>query len=127
MNQIASGLPSDGYGRGAPVPVLPTSPNLFYRAGLENICEDVANEIIDAKTPPQGAVTYSSSSSTAAISDFVATLMDIVPDDPRSQVMIGKLTDHYNAALANKATNTDALKSTFVVACLSPNVAGIGM
>ncbi len=125
--EIAAGLPSDGYGRGAPVPVLPTSPNLFYRAGLENICEDVANEIVDAKTPPAGAVTYSSSNYAAAITDFVATLMDIVPDDPRSQVMIGKLTDHYNAALANKATNTDALKSTFVVACLSPNVAGIGM
>jgi hypothetical protein len=125
--EIAAGLPSDGYGRGAPIPVLPTSPNLFYRAGLENICEDVANEIIDAKTPPQGATTYASTASDAAIADFVATMMAIVPDDPRSAVMIGKLTAHYNSALTNSATKTDALKSTFVVACLSPNVAGIGM
>ncbi len=125
--EIAAGLPSDGYGRGAPIPVLPTSPTLFYRAGLENICEDVANEIIDATKPPANAVTYSSSDSSTAIADFVATMMAIVPDDPRSSVMIGKLTDHYNAALANSATHTDALKSTFVVACLSPNVAGIGM
>jgi len=125
--EIAAGLPSDGYGRGAPVPVLPTSPNLFYRAGLENICEDVANEIIDAKSPPQGAKTYSSTDVTDAINDFVATMMAIVPDDPRSPVMVQTLTDHYNAALSNQATKTDALKSTFVVACLSPNVAGIGM
>ena len=37
--QIAGGLPSDGYGRGATAPVLPNQPTLFYRAGLENICE----------------------------------------------------------------------------------------
>jgi hypothetical protein len=57
--------------------------------------------------------------------------MAIVPDDPRYQTMLGALTDHYTTALATDAgvpiTKTDALKSTFVTACLSPNVAGIGM
>ncbi|HEY1954346.1 MAG TPA: hypothetical protein VGH28_02010 [Polyangiaceae bacterium] len=125
--EIAAGLPSDGYGRGASVPVLPTQPTLFYRAGLENICEDVANMIIDNKSPPAGATTYSSTAADAAIADFVLNLMSIVPDDPRSQPMTQMLTDHHTQALANKATATDALKSTFVAACLSPTVAGIGM
>ncbi|MGH7269974.1 MAG: hypothetical protein ACREJ3_06045, partial [Polyangiaceae bacterium] len=31
--EIVSGLPSDGYGRGAVAPVLPNQPTLFYRAG----------------------------------------------------------------------------------------------
>lgn len=132
--EIAAGLPSDGYGRGAPVPVLPTSPTLFFRAGLENVCEDVAVELIDSGAPPAGAKTYSSADVTGAIADFVGNLMGIVPDDPRSPVMIQKLTAHYQAALAagagdagSKIQPTDALRSTFVVACLSPNVAGIGM
>ena len=127
IEQISGGLPSDGYGRGAPIPVLPVSPTLFYRAGLENICENVANMVIDNKTPPAGAVAYTSTDSTGAIALFVSDIMGIVGDDPRSSVMKQKLTDHYNAALQNAATKTDALKSTFVVSCLSPNVAGIGM
>ncbi len=130
IEQIAGGLPSDGYGRGAPIPVLPTDPTLFYRAGLENVCENVANIVVDNTKPPANAVTYSSAttaSQNAAIADFVANLMAIVPDDPRSSVMTQKLTAHFSAAVANQATKTDALKSTFVVACLSPNVAAIGM
>ncbi len=125
--EIASGLPSDGYGRGASVPVLPTEPTLFYRAGLENVCEDVANMIIDDAKAPAGAKTYSSASPDAAIADFVSNLMGIAPDDPRSAPMTQMLTDHHTKALANQATATDALKSTFVTACLSPTVAGIGM
>ena len=35
--EIVSGLPSDGYGRGATMPVLPNAPTLFYRAATENI------------------------------------------------------------------------------------------
>jgi hypothetical protein len=133
---IAEGLPPDGYGRGAPVPVLPTSPTLFYRAGLENICEDIALEVIDAAKPPPGAKQYSSASPAsvnAAIADFVSTMMAIVPDDPRSAVMTQQLTEHYASALTEKTdagvsyAPSDALQSTFVVACLSPNVAGIGM
>ncbi len=128
--EIAAGLPSDGYGRGAPIPVLPASPTLFYRAGLENICEDVALAVVDATNPPAGVTVYLSKTQMDvdnAIADFVANVMAIVPDDPRSAVMTQQLTAHYTQAIANSATPSDALKSTFVVACLSPNVAGIGM
>ena len=46
--QIVSGMPSDGYGRGSTIPVLPNQPTLFYRAGLENVCAQVAGLTIDA-------------------------------------------------------------------------------
>ncbi len=128
--QIAAGLPSDGYGRGAPIPVLPSQPTLFFRAGIENICEDVANEIIDV-TPPQGAKGYSSSSQAnvdAAIADFVGNLMALVPDDPSAGQMSTLLHAHYTEVLGVAgAKPTDALRSTFTVACSSPNVAAIGM
>ena len=45
--QIVSGLPSDGYGRGSTIPVLPNQPSLFYRAATENICAAVAAQVID--------------------------------------------------------------------------------
>jgi hypothetical protein len=130
--QIAAGLPSDGYGRGAPIPVLPAQPTLFFRAGIENICEDVANEIIDATNPPVGAKTYSSASQAtvdAAIADFVGNLMGLTPDNPAASQMSSLLQANYTGVLGLGvgAKPTDALKSTFIVACESPVVAAIGM
>ncbi len=133
ISQIAGGLPSDGYGRGATIPVLPNQPSLFYRAGLENICEEVANMVIDPKpnTLPAGAKSWVSTAPDAAIADFVATIMALTPSDPRSAQAVTILQQHYTNALAVKATPaikpTDALRSTFVAACLAPSAAGIGM
>ncbi|HEY1958988.1 MAG TPA: hypothetical protein VGH28_25420 [Polyangiaceae bacterium] len=128
---IAPGLPSDGYGRGAPVPVLPNQPSLFFRAGLENICADVAPTVVDPTTPISGAKNYSSASQTtvnAAIADFVDNLMGVVPSDPRSALLQAQLLAHYQAAVATSGIKpTDALRSTFVVACLTPSLGSIGM
>ncbi|HEX8953771.1 MAG TPA: hypothetical protein VF945_18060, partial [Polyangia bacterium] len=127
--QIVSGLPSDGYGRGSPIPVLPNQPSLFYRAGLENICESVAAEVIDAKpnaTQPN-AKSWSSSSPDAAIADFVATVMALTSSDSRSAPATQLLKAHFTAAQAQGASASDALKSTFVTACLAPSSIGIGM
>ena len=51
--QIVSGLPSDGYGRGSTIPVLPNQPSLFYRAATENICAAVAAQVIDVAAAKQ--------------------------------------------------------------------------
>jgi hypothetical protein len=126
---IVSGLPSDGYGRGSTVPVLPTDANLFYRAGLENICGSVSQMVIDAAPNPQqpGAKKWSSSDIDGAINDFVGTIMGMTSSDPRASQANSILHSHYTAATGNGATATDALRSTFVVACLSPSFIGIGM
>jgi hypothetical protein len=128
---IANGLPADQYGRGAPVPVLPNQPSLFFRAGVENICNDVAAMVVDPTKTITGAKVYSSASQTsidAAIADFVSNLMSVVPSDPRSQPLRDALAQHYQAAKSQLAlTPTQALQSTFIVACLTPSVVGIGM
>jgi hypothetical protein len=127
--QIVSGLPSDGYGRGSPIPVLPNQPNLFYRAGLETVCEELAAATIDATPDPNqpNAKQWSSSQPPAAISDFVTILMALAPSDPRNAQANAILLDHYNQALSQSGSATDALQSTFTVACLSPSFIGIGM
>src|SRR5262249_49456943 len=113
--QIVEGLPSDGYGRGAPIPVLPTQPTLFYRAGLENICENVAGFVIDGPNASQpGAKQWSSSQPDAAIADFVSIVMALTTSDPRSAPSVAALKAHYTAALATGASANQALTSTFV-------------
>ena len=127
--QIVSGLPSDGYGRGSTIPVLPNQPSLFYRAATENICAAVAAQVIDvAATKQTDAGTYwSSSDPDGAITDFVSTVMALVPSDPRSAAASGLLHAHFTAAMAQGATATAALQSTFIAACLAPSAVSIGM
>ncbi len=127
--QIVSGMPSDGYGRGGVIPVLPNQPTLFYRGGLENICAQVSAQVIDAKANPKqpGVKMWSSAQPAAAIADFVATVMALTSSDERTAPVTAALTEHFTAAQAAGATATDALRSTFVAACLSPSFIGIGM
>lgn len=128
--QVAAGLPSDGYGRGSVVPVLPNLPTLFFRAGTENICETLAGETIDvtAKNAQPGVKTWSSSDPASAISDFVGIVMGLVPSDPRYGQAQTLLTDHFNQAKGQSGiTPTAALQSTFVAACLAPSAVSIGM
>ena len=120
---IVAGLPSDGYGRGATEPVLPNQPTLFYRAGLENICSLLSAKVIDAPTNSK----WSSTQPDAAIADMVATMLALTPSDPRAAQAQSLLTAHFHSAMSSGASASDALKSTFVVSCLSPTFSGIGM
>jgi hypothetical protein len=126
---IVSGMPSDGYGRGSTIPVLPNQPTLFYRAGLENVCAQIAVQVIDAaaNVDQPGVKKWSSTQPDAAIADFVATLMALAPSDARAAQAQAILTTHFHDAIAAGEVAKDALRSTFVAACLSPSFIGIGM
>ncbi len=125
---IVSGMPSDGYGRGATEPVLPNQPTLFYRAGLENVCAAVSQLVVDAAVSPAqpNARHWSSAQAPAAIDDFVALLVGLAPADPRSADVKALLQAHFTEA-QKTASATDALRSTFVTACLAPTFLGIGL
>jgi hypothetical protein len=124
---IVSGLPSDAYGRGAVAPILPNEPTLFFRAGLENMCGEVAGRVVDAPAPA-GGKQWSSADADAAIRDFVSIVMALAPSDPRSAPAIDLLTSHFASAMAEPGVGaTEALRSTFVVACLAPSTLSIGL
>ena len=129
IQQIVNGLPSDGYGRGATLPVLPNQPTLFYRGGLENICEAVSQLTVDAPAIANqpGAKQWSSSQPDAAIADFVGIVMGLTATDPRASEVNAALQAHFTQATQTGANATNALQSTFVAACLSPSFIGIGM
>jgi hypothetical protein len=134
---IVSGMPADAYGRGAVNELLPTAPTLFYRAALENVCTYLAQATIDAApiASQPGVIQWKSSDPTGTtIGDFVSLVMAITPSDARYTQLVTALSAHYQAALAQQpgavngvAAATNALRSTFVVACLSPSFAGVGM
>jgi hypothetical protein len=126
---IVSGMPSDGYGRGSTIPVLPNEPTLFYRAGLENVCAAVSAMVIDAPPNPAqpGAKQWSSTQPDAAIAELVATVMAMPPSDARAAQATTLLRSHFDAAVRSGASPKDSLKSTFIAACLSPSFIGIGM
>ncbi|TMB29083.1 MAG: hypothetical protein E6J65_03195 [Deltaproteobacteria bacterium] len=117
---IVAVLPSDQYSRGAEQAVLANDPNLFFRTGLENICASLAGQVVDAGS----ATRWSSLNPDAAISDFVHGLMGI--ETARDATPLGILQGHFQAAKGGGSSASDALKSTFVLACLSPSIAGIG-
>lgn len=126
--QIVSGMPSDGYGRGATEPVLPNQPTLFYRAALENICVQVAGLVIDSAVSASqpNAKHWVSTDPDTAISDFVSIVVGIVPADSRFTPVKTLLQTHFSEARKTQG-KSDSLKSTFVTACLSPTFIGVGM
>jgi hypothetical protein len=128
---IAGGLPSDGYGRGSNVPVLPTEPSLFYRSGLDNLCWTVAQLVVDPTTTTNGVQYFYSSSSqlSTSLAALVTNIMGVTVSNPLYKNALAALTDEYNAAIATpvSATPTEALESVFTTACLSPSFSGVGM
>jgi hypothetical protein len=119
----ASQLPTDGYSRGVAAALYINGPDPFYRSSVEQICAYVADQVVDAGATP----VYSSaspSSVTTAIANMVHGLMGL--DSSRDAQPISILTDHYSSATSGGSSPTDALKSTFTVACLSPWVVAVG-
>ena len=53
--------------------------------------------------------------------------MGLTAGDDRTADVTAALTDHFTAAMGSGATATDAMRSTFVAACLAPSFIGIGM
>jgi hypothetical protein len=109
--------------------LLPNLPTLFFRAGLENLCEHVAAQVIDAPAAPgSSASRWSSSDPDTAITAFVSKVMALPASDPRAGPARELLAEHFASASAQPGiTVTQALQSTFVVACLSPSTVSIGL
>ncbi len=132
---IATALPADGYARGVVSPFLSNAPTLFFRAGVEELCINVAGSVIDAGANSK----YLSTAPDAAITDFVQTLMGLPSSDERYAPILAILNEHFTSAMAPSdggagdagavmpASASDALKSTFVLACTSPLTVAVGL
>lgn len=120
---LSLGIPGGGYVRGDLNPLLPHDPNLFSIAGSEKLCALLASSLVDAGT----ASRWKSTARAAAIQEFSSVVMGLAPTDARTPAAVDLLTRHADAAVAAKATATDALRSTFVVACSSQLATSSGL
>ena len=118
--QLIEVVPDDSYSRGGEVPVVIADPNLFIRAAGDAMCEGFSEMVIDsdAQFPP--------SDPESAIRAFVVDLAGLPESDPRHTGMLDILTRHFEAA-SEQTSATNALRSTFIVACTSPSVLGMGL
>ncbi|MBS2022433.1 MAG: hypothetical protein JST92_08485 [Deltaproteobacteria bacterium] len=126
VRTVANALPSDQFSRGVEGAILANDPSMVFRTGMESLCGALADKLVDNGS----ASRYKSTDPTTAIADMVHTLMGITGDRDAPRIAI--LTDHFTHAKrpaqgsAPAISATDALKSTFVLACLSPSVVGVG-
>ena len=129
---IAGSVAADAFSRGSQTPVTPAYPDLFYRAASEELCENVAKLVVDATGGP-----YTSSSSSCADGDGLMTklveqVMGIAAGDPIHDQALMTLENHCGNAAKVKTSGggsaqTNAVRSTFVLACESPTSLGIGL
>lgn len=124
----AFGIPGAAYSRGSETPLMPRDPDLFFASAVENLCGQIAAQIVDNTKCAAPTTCFTSAAAPAAIGAFVRTLMAVPASDPRAADLTAILTDHFNAAKGTAGiTATSALQSTFVLACSSPLAAASGL
>ena len=122
IRNIIGLIPNDDFARGADDFTQPTLPNPIYLTAADAVCKAVANTVVR-----NSDAIFPLGEPDRAISAMANTLMGLVAVPERAAEVSGILTDHYDQALADNATRQDALRSTFVSACLTPDVLGLGL
>ena len=127
LRSLAYTVPDTAFARGVVAPAMPVTPDLFFVNATDQLCRAWSLQLVDPAAmaaPEAGATlpagpTWASTDAPAAEADFVHQIMGIPAADARASDLVGMLEAHRQAALATNASATDALRSTFVVACRS--------
>lgn len=129
LQNLSFGIPGAGYTRGAASALMPREPNLFFTASVENLCSQLVHKLVDPAACPVGQRCWSSTpaGTAAAIADFVQVVMAVPPSDARRAEVQAILVAHHGDATRAGHGPSDALKSTFVLACTSPFSNAIGL
>jgi hypothetical protein len=122
MFRTAGSIPIDAFSRGSENLVTPSDPTLFYRAASELLCERASVLVVDV----DGGL-YTSSDVEGSMATMVQTLMGYTLSDPRFWDALAILREHNNEALASADSATDALRSTFSLACQAPTSIAFGL
>jgi hypothetical protein len=118
VRDAVASVPDDAFSRAVVEPVVIGETGLFSRANKEVACVQAAqNGYVDA---------FGDASSDEATDTMVTTLMGLPKSDPRHAEALTILRDHVTEAVTAGKTEVEALESAFVLACMSPSVAGIG-
>jgi hypothetical protein len=131
VRTLAQSWPSGQYSRGNQSPALAVGPALLTRGGMESLCADLANYFVDPQSPetwassgPEKPLVLNSADSANAIHALAAQLMGLTGERAAGPESV--LEEHFAAAMKAGFDPSASMKSTFVLACISPYVAGVG-
>jgi len=114
-------IPQDEFSRGSAVPVQPAVTSLFHFAAAEKLCGKIAGKLVGT------GLRFDPANAPAAIDDLVSALMGLSSAHSRAAAMHDALSKHFADARSAGASTLGALKDTFTVACMSPDVMGLGL
>jgi len=119
---FASLVPRDDFARGSAEPVMTAVTGLSHHAATEKLCSRLATRLV--ARGPQGR--FSPAAPQVALDEMVERLMGLDAQHPQHDGARATLSDHYEQALA-RSNPTTALRSAFIVACMSPQVMALGL
>lgn len=127
VSRVAGLIPADDFARGAADFTQPNRPSAFQFAAGEAVCEAVAAALINNRNIDSGAIGFSPADLPGAIEYLVTRLMGLPPDHPRHAGAVAALAAHHAEADAQGLGPIGGLRAIFVLACLSPDVQGVGL
>jgi hypothetical protein len=114
-------VPEDEFSRGAAEPVQTAVTGLFHYAAVEKLCSRLATRLVgNGENMP-----LKLGDPPAVLGTLVERLMGLGVGTARHDAVRAKLQQHFDEAKASSNAQT-ALRSAFVVACVSPEVQAVG-
>lgn len=117
LRDAVTSVPDDSFSRAVIEPVVISQTSMFTRANTEAACVQAAQH---------GAFPTEGVSTDDATLTLVEMLMGLPPSDPRHDGALEILRDHVAEAREAGKTDAEAIQAAFVLACMSPSVAGVG-
>lgn len=117
LRDAVASIPDDSFSRAVVEPVTISETSMFTRANTEAACTLAAQN---------DAMMFEGVTTDDATLAMVTTLMGLPESDARHAGALAILRSHVTEALAEEKTEEEALQSAFVLACMSPSVAGVG-
>jgi uncharacterized protein YmfQ (DUF2313 family) len=118
VRDAVASVPDDTFSRAVVEPVVIAETGLFTRANREAACVQAAQNSY--------AEVFGEATADEATLEMVTRIMGLSAIDPRHAGALEILRDHVEEVVLDGKTETEALQSAFVLACMSPSVAGVG-
>ncbi len=115
-------VPEDEFSRGAAEPVQTAVTGLFHYAAVEKLCSRLSTKLVGAGS----AIPFQTAQPEVALDAFVEKLMGLGIGHPRHDEVRATLGEHFQTAKTTTNALT-ALRSAFIVACVSPEVQAVGL
>ena len=122
IRQVIGLIPNDDYARGAVDFSQPALASPFFYAAAEAVCEATATVIVTGNNE-----FFSSNDPESTMVQMVTRLMSLPDTLDRHNQVLQFLQNHFTTLRNEGVDSRSALRSVFTVACLSPDVMGVGL